>query len=669
MADKTGYIGRNPADAAVTIARQKYEPTSNTTEFTLTAGYTPGYVDAYLNGARLIEGSDYTAGDGSTVGLTTHAQNGDVLELVAYKAFNLGQVIESVTGNFTVSNDLTVTNGDITASNGLGTFADVNVSGTTTTGALVVNGVSIAGTIGANGYLQTLTVGSGVTFEGPVSIAGTLTYEDVTNVDSVGIVTAQAGVRVLAGGIQAVGLYTGLSVSGVGTFSTELQIADYITHSGDDNTKFGFDTADNIVFRTSGAERLRVYSDGNIGIGTAIPNTLFEVASATPIIRSTDTDAANDYSTFQNDGGISVYNAVDGGSAGSHAWQVAGTEKMRLKSNGYLGINTSVPDQLLSIRTGGDAQIALHNASGATKAYVGTAGGFSSAGTDDLRIRSDASNIVFGFSGAEVARLTSSNTLGIGTATLKAIGSTTAANREITGTGHQITVLSGYDNSISGPSLIFGHGRGAIGAVTIVQDGDNLGDIRFAGTDGADFQSEGAKIKATVDGPVGVGSMPTSLILGTTNRGAETTTDRLTIGAGGDIHFANATICEKFHNDTGGGITGSYNHDVLTYGMVWYGATNSAGTYTFNLRGSSTITFNSLMAVGETTVMTLYQKSGNTSHYMTAFNIDGSAPTIEWAGGSAPSAGQGSGTDVYSITILKTANATFMAYASLTEFG
>ena len=54
---------------------------------------------------------------------------------------------------------------------------------------------------------------------------------------------------------------------------------------------------------------------------------------------------------------------------------------------------------------------------------------------------------------------------------------------------------------------------------------------------------------------------------------------------------------------------------------------------------------------------------------MTAFNIDGSAPTIEWAGGSAPSAGQGSGTDVYSITILKTANATFKAYASLTEFG
>ena len=45
---------------------------------------------------------------------------------------------------------------------------------------------------------------SGVsTFSGNVSIAGTLTYEDVTNVDSVGIITAQSGIRVGAG--QSIG--------------------------------------------------------------------------------------------------------------------------------------------------------------------------------------------------------------------------------------------------------------------------------------------------------------------------------------------------------------------------------------------------------------------------------------------------------------------------------
>ena len=50
---------------------------------------------------------------------------------------------------------------------------------------------------------------SGVgTFSSQVSIAGTLTYEDVTNIDAVGMVTARTGIKVLAGGIDAVGVST-----------------------------------------------------------------------------------------------------------------------------------------------------------------------------------------------------------------------------------------------------------------------------------------------------------------------------------------------------------------------------------------------------------------------------------------------------------------------------
>ena len=53
------------------------------------AGYTVGYLDLYLNGTRLIEGQDFTASDTSTIILLSAAINGDVLEAVAYKAFNL----------------------------------------------------------------------------------------------------------------------------------------------------------------------------------------------------------------------------------------------------------------------------------------------------------------------------------------------------------------------------------------------------------------------------------------------------------------------------------------------------------------------------------------------------------------------------------------------------
>ena len=49
MADKGGYIGRNPGDSAVIIARQNYSPTGVQTDFTFNSGYTPGYVDVYIN--------------------------------------------------------------------------------------------------------------------------------------------------------------------------------------------------------------------------------------------------------------------------------------------------------------------------------------------------------------------------------------------------------------------------------------------------------------------------------------------------------------------------------------------------------------------------------------------------------------------------------------------
>ncbi len=116
MADKTGYIGRNPGDSSVIVATQTYAPTGNQTVFAFAAGYTVGYLDVYLNGARLISLTDYIASNGSTVTLTTAAINGDVLEFVAYKAFNLGNITDA-TGNLSVGQNLTV-------------GGDVNVTGT-----------------------------------------------------------------------------------------------------------------------------------------------------------------------------------------------------------------------------------------------------------------------------------------------------------------------------------------------------------------------------------------------------------------------------------------------------------------------------------------------------------------------------------------------------------
>ena len=107
MADKTGYIGRNPGDSAVIIAKQYYTAAGIQTDFSFSAGYTVGYLDVYLNGIRLVSPNDYSATDGGTVGLTTYATAGDTLELVAYKAFNVGNV-SNAGGDFNVGQNLTV---------------------------------------------------------------------------------------------------------------------------------------------------------------------------------------------------------------------------------------------------------------------------------------------------------------------------------------------------------------------------------------------------------------------------------------------------------------------------------------------------------------------------------------------------------------------------------
>ena len=232
MADRSGYIGRAPGDSSVIVARKVYEPTGVQTDFTFTAGYTPGYCDAYINGVKLINSTDYTASDGSTVGLTSAAQSGDVVEIVAYKAFNLGMPISDVTGNLDVTGNISASSsitadgafyGDgsnltniagvgitqyidansltVIGSPGVSTITRLGVTDAVVTGIITANGLS-GNVVGA---AATFTTG---TFNGNVTIGGTLTYEDVTNVDALGIVTARAGVAVTGGQLTVGAAYS-----------------------------------------------------------------------------------------------------------------------------------------------------------------------------------------------------------------------------------------------------------------------------------------------------------------------------------------------------------------------------------------------------------------------------------------------------------------------------
>ena len=133
-------------------------------------------------------------------------------------------------------------------------------------------------------------------------------------------------------------------------------------------------------------------------------------------------------------------------------------------------------------------------------------------------------------------------------------------------------------------------------------------------------------------------------------------------------NFNAGVLQEAYYYDTGSGIQGNYSHDILTYGMVFNQASNAAGSFTFNIRGNSSTTFDSLTTTNRVTTMTIYSANNSTSNYMTAFKIDGTTQTVKWAGGSAPSAATGSGVDVYSMTIMKTGSNTYQVFGNFTNF-
>ena len=109
-------------------------------------------------------------------------------------------------------------------------------------------------------------------------------------------------------------------------------------------------------------------------------------------------------------------------------------------------------------------------------------------------------------------------------------------------------------------------------------------------------------------------------------------------------------------------------HMELLNSAVLYLTSNAAGNFTVNFRGSSTTSLNNVMSNNTSIACTVLATQGNTAYYNSVVQVDGNSVTPKWQGGTAPTAGNASGIDVYGYTIIKTANATFTVLASQTQF-
>jgi len=157
---------------------------------------------------------------------------------------------------------------------------------------------------GVGGTFSGPVSGTTGTFTGNVSVGGTLTYEDVTNVDSVGVITARS----------------------------DVSIADKIIHTGDTNTAIRFPAADTFTVETGGSERLRVTSAG-----------LIDISGGIQVSENVTPTSGAGLELFREGGGAGQIQAYDrSGSAwlplilkgSTQSFHASGSERLSISSSG-----------------------------------------------------------------------------------------------------------------------------------------------------------------------------------------------------------------------------------------------------------------------------------------------------------------------------------------------
>ena len=480
---------------------------------------------ALTNASRL---ADFGTGIG-TQGAILQVDNAD--QMVGIGTTDPTSKLE-VKGDFKVSAASTLS--------GAVKISDSTNSTSTTTGALIVTGG--------------VGIGASLHVDGDVSIGGTLTYEDVTNIDSVGLLTARSGLRVTAGGVvvtagvstfasrmnvnssalfnEGLRVTAGVTtISGTSTFagrlnvnstlqvteglnvtaglvtftnsgtstygvdivnassgssglriragdadaqysllvedkdgtnlfevlagggganlrSGSLYVLDKIIHYGDTNTAIRFPAADTISLETAAVERVRVDSNGKVGIGTA-PAEDVHILAATPtlLVEGTNTGTGAivadvdvraqyyrkaGYSISDSNANEDIFIGRPYGSGDTTAplvFDFQGTERVRIRQDGRVGFGTNNPAEELHI-FGEAAVVALVESVGANDSrvrikapsdrisYLEFADG-DDVDVGEVRYDHSSNHMAFIVNAGERARIDSNGMIGIGGVTPK----------------------------------------------------------------------------------------------------------------------------------------------------------------------------------------------------------------------------------------------------------
>ena len=394
-----GASGWQNAGSSVngTSQRYNYTATSGQTTFTgsdnngNTLAYDAGYIDVYLNGVKLLNGTDVTVTSGSSVVLASGATTGDVVDIVAYGTFSVASL-----------NADNLDSGTVPSARLSGAYT--GITNLTMSGTLTVGD---GHTIGNDGTFDNLLIQSstGENIEYNSGLGSHIFKQNGAEAFRIDDTTGNVG-------IGTSNPLNELDVNG----SIRISLDGGVLGNGDEKIKFDA-TGQTLQFQTADTERMRITSDGSIGIGTSSPSEILHIEGNSPYLVISNTGenvggikmydsggASTQYFNLTYDSGASNEVSFDTGASGEYTFNVNTAEKMRIDSSGNLLVGrTNALPHTASAGTSADNGQALTNTG-----YVAF-GRFCSSANDNLlllnRTSTDGNLISFRKDGTEVGSI------------------------------------------------------------------------------------------------------------------------------------------------------------------------------------------------------------------------------------------------------------------------
>ena len=388
--------------------------------------------------------------------------------------------------------------GVITATTFIGNLTG-NVTGNVTGN---ING-NLTGTLqtAAQPNITSLGTLSSLNVTGNATIGGVLTYEDVTSVDSVGIITARAGVHCSTDGAG-----NGIKVGAGSDFE--------LFHNGT-NSYIDNNTGDLYLQTTGSGDDIFIESADDFFIKVNGSDIAMQAYGGAYVELRNNNEAKFRTTTE----GIEVLDLSNN----------AATVKMNT-SGGYAGALYAVNNNVIALTAGNYNYVIKGNSGGSTELYhTGNA----------KKLETTSSGI--SVTGGMTATSTSAGAYQFATSgTPTTFAVTGQAEVTIGGGATKDNALAIESNTTSGldydSNIVLARSRGTYTSKGIVQSGDFLGRVGFYGYDGAEYE-RAAEIAAIIDGTPGTNDMPTRLEFKTTPDGANVPTTKLKIAKTGNIHL------------------------------------------------------------------------------------------------------------------------------------